>query len=104
MDEVKATTGVDIKTVMADAGYASAKVYCALDRRRHRALIPAKAEPIRSRVPMHGEAKSWHGLARAIRRGIANMRIQAYLTAAAINLKITCRIFRTFGSDGFFIE
>ena len=35
----------------------------------------------------HGEAKSWHGLGRAIRRGIANMRIQAYLTAAAINLK-----------------
>jgi hypothetical protein len=35
----------------------------------------------------HGEAKSWHGLARAIRRGLANMRIQAYLTAAAIDLK-----------------
>ena len=35
----------------------------------------------------HGEAKSWHGLARAIRRGLPNMRIQAYLTAAAINLK-----------------
>jgi IS5 family transposase len=28
-----------------------------------------------------------HGLARAIQRGLANMRIQAYLTAAAINLK-----------------
>jgi hypothetical protein len=35
----------------------------------------------------HGEAKTWHGLARAVRRGLANMRIQAYLTAAAINLK-----------------
>jgi IS5 family transposase len=35
----------------------------------------------------HGEAKSWHGLARAVRRGLTNMRIQAYLTAAAINLK-----------------
>ena len=35
----------------------------------------------------HGEAKSWHGLARAIRRGLANMRIQAYLTAAVVNLK-----------------
>jgi transposase len=182
VDEVKATTGVDIKTVTADAGYAYAKVYGALERRSIDALIPAKAEPIRSRVPMHrfrydakhdilkcprgrvlratrpvkhgrffyskardcaccpirgdclskgrankavvvgddypallrarrrrdrwsdqdrrlyqrhrwrsegfhGEAKSWHGLARAIRRGIANMRIQAYLTAAAINLK-----------------
>lgn len=35
----------------------------------------------------HGEAKTWHGLARAVRRGLANMRIQAFLTAAAINLK-----------------
>jgi hypothetical protein len=35
----------------------------------------------------HGEAKTWHGLARAVRRGIDNMRIQSYLTAAAINLK-----------------
>ena len=36
---------------------------------------------------LHGEAKTWHGLARATRRGLANMRIQAYLTAAVINLK-----------------
>jgi len=36
---------------------------------------------------IHGEAKAQHGLRRAVRRGIANMRIQAYLTAAAINLK-----------------
>ena len=35
----------------------------------------------------HGEAKTWHGLARAVRRGLANMKIQAYLTAAAVNLK-----------------
>ena len=28
-----------------------------------------------------------HGLARAVRRGLANMKIQAYLTAAAVNLK-----------------
>jgi len=26
-------------------------------------------------------------LARAVRRGLANMKIQAYLTAAAVNLK-----------------
>src|SRR5262245_33439126 len=51
--EVKATRGVDIKTVTADAGYAYAKVYGALERRSIDALIPAKAEPIRSRVPMH---------------------------------------------------
>ncbi|WP_337436224.1 transposase [Sinorhizobium meliloti] len=35
----------------------------------------------------HGEAKTWHGLSRAIRRGLINMKIQAYLTAAAVNLK-----------------
>lgn len=182
VDEVEATTGIDIKTVTADAGYAYAKVYGALERRDINALIPAKAEPIRSRVPLrrfrydakhdilkcptghilrptrpikhgrffyskakdcvrcplrgdclskgrvnkavvvgddypallrarrrrerwskedqrlyqrhrwrsegfHGEAKTWHGLARAVRRGLANMKIQAYLTAAAINLK-----------------
>jgi transposase len=182
VDEVKATTGIDIKTVTADAGYAYAKVYGALERRAIDALIPAKAEPIKSRVPLkrfrydakhdilkcprgrilrparpikhgrffyskakdcahcplrgdclskgrvnkavvvghdypallrarrrrqrwsaedrrlyqrhrwrsegfHGEAKTWHGLARAVRRGLINMKIQAYLTAAAINLK-----------------
>ena len=182
VDAVEAITGIDIKTVTADAGYAYAKVYGALERRGINALIPAKAEPIRSRVPLrrfrydarrdilkcprgrilrparpikhgrffyskakdcarcglkgeclskgrvnkavvvgddypallrarrrrerwsaedrrlyqrhrwrsegfHGEAKTWHGLARAVRRGLANMKIQAYLTAAVVNLK-----------------
>ena len=36
---------------------------------------------------MHGEAKNQHGLRRAVRRGLANVAIQAYLTAAVINLK-----------------
>jgi IS5 family transposase len=36
---------------------------------------------------IHGEAKTGHGLARAVRRGLANMQIQAYFTAAVINLK-----------------
>lgn len=36
---------------------------------------------------VHGEAKTWHGLARPVRRGLDNMRIQAFLTAVAINLK-----------------
>jgi hypothetical protein len=36
---------------------------------------------------LHGEAKTWHGLARAVRRGLANMKIQAYLNTRAINLK-----------------
>ncbi len=35
----------------------------------------------------HGEAKSWHGLARAIRRGLQNMRIQAFLTATAVTAR-----------------
>lgn len=35
----------------------------------------------------HGEAKTQHGLRRAVRRGLANVSIQAYLTAAVINLK-----------------
>jgi hypothetical protein len=52
VDEVKATTEINIKTITADAGYAYAKVYGALERRGIDALIPAKAEPIRSRVPM----------------------------------------------------
>jgi transposase len=182
VDATMATTGVAMTTVTADAGYAYAKVYGALERRGIDALIPTKAEPIRSPVPLrrfrydakhdivkcprgkilrpgnpvahgrffyarkrdcdrcalasiclskgrtskglvishhypallrarrrrerwsaadqrlyrrhrwrsegfHGEAKTWHGLARAVRRGLQNMRIQAYLTASAINLK-----------------
>lgn len=182
VDEVRQTSGNEIKTVTADAGYAYGKVYGGLERRGIDPLIPAKAEPIKSRVPLRrfrydakhdilrcprrrilrparpikhgrffyskakdcarcplkgdclskgrvnkavvigydypallrarrrharwsaedrqlyqrhrwrsegfpGEAKTWHGLARAVRRGLANMKIQAYLTAAAINLK-----------------
>jgi len=36
---------------------------------------------------VHGEAKTQHGLRRAVRRGSSNVRLQAYLTAAVINLK-----------------
>jgi hypothetical protein len=36
---------------------------------------------------IHGEAKTQHGLRRAVRRGLDNVAIQAYLTAAVINLK-----------------
>ena len=36
---------------------------------------------------MHGEAKTQHCLRRAVRRGLSNVAIQAYLTAAVINLK-----------------
>jgi transposase len=36
---------------------------------------------------MHGEAKTQHALRRAVRRGLDNVAIQSYLTAAVINLK-----------------
>jgi len=36
---------------------------------------------------VHGESKTQHGLRRAVRRNLANVAIQAYLTAAVINLK-----------------
>ena len=35
----------------------------------------------------HSEAKQMHGLRRAVRRGLWNMAIQVYLTAAVMNLK-----------------
>ena len=35
----------------------------------------------------HGLAKTLHGMSRAARRGLENMKIQALLTATAINLK-----------------
>ena len=52
VDAIAATTGEAIATVTADAGYAYAKVYGGLERRGIEALIPAKAEPIRSPVPL----------------------------------------------------
>jgi transposase len=182
VDEVAITTGNPVEVVTADQGYAYGKVYGGLERRGVDPVIPAKKEPVRSRVPLrrfrydarhdilkcpqgrrlhpqrrekhgrffyskaaecrrcpirgdclsqgrsnkavvvsddypallrarrrkerwsesdahlyqrhrwrsegfHGEAKTWHGLARAVRRGLQNMRIQAFLTAAAVNLK-----------------
>jgi len=36
---------------------------------------------------IHGQAKGQHGLGRAARRGLANVAIQVYLTAMAMNLK-----------------
>lgn len=182
IDRIETITGSHVAVATADAGYAYAKVYGDLERRKTAAVIPPKAEPIRSAVPMrrfrydarhdvlkcprgrvlkagrrekhgrfftsrakdcrrcdmarlclsggrvnkavvlgddypallrarrrrqrwgkeeqatytrhrwrvegiHGEAKTRHGLARAVRRGLGNMKIQAYLTAAAINLK-----------------
>jgi transposase len=60
-------------------------------RRRHRQPDDKFVETYRRhqwRVEgMHGEAKTQHGLRRAVRRGLSNVAIQAYLTAAVINLK-----------------
>ena len=60
-------------------------------RRRHRRKdmeARRKHRLHRFRVEgVHGEAKTQHGLARAVRRGLEQVRIQAYLTAMAINLK-----------------
>ncbi|NIP50985.1 transposase [candidate division KSB1 bacterium] len=45
---------------------------------------------------VHGEAKKWHALGRAARRGLANVAIQVYLTAAIINLKRLAAFLRAF--------
>jgi Transposase DDE domain len=52
IDAVAAVTGEPILTVTADAGYAYGKIYGGLEPRGIEALIPAKAEPIRSPVPL----------------------------------------------------
>ena len=43
----------------------------------------------------HGETKTRHGLRRAVRRGLGNMKIQSCPTAAAINLKRLAAAFHT---------
>lgn len=43
---------------------------------------------------IHGEAKTQHGLRRAVRRGLWNVAIQAYLTAAVMNLKRLAALLR----------
>src|SRR5690606_15897992 len=51
-DAVAEIAGGEIATVTADAGYAYAKIYGGLERRDIVGVIPTKAEPIRSPVPM----------------------------------------------------
>lgn len=183
LDAAADIIGAPIKIATADAGYSYAKVFAGLEEREIEGIVPVKATPIRSKVPLprfrynekydhvkcprgrilrpnnakidhgrffvsksrqckgcdlrsdcisparetrpvvivhnypallrarrqrlrwgereellyqrhrwraegfHGEAKTWHGLSRAVRHGLANMRIQSFLTAAAINLK-----------------
>ena len=52
VDEVRRISGREIETVTADAGYAYAKVYAGLERRNIDPVIPAKNEPIKTRVPL----------------------------------------------------
>jgi transposase len=42
----------------------------------------------------HGEAKTRHGLRRAVRRGLDNVAIQVYLTATVMNLKRLAALFK----------
>ena len=65
----------------------------------HGALIRLRADSktdsfrqlYRSRAPVvegiFAEAKQWHGLRRAWRRGLSRMRVQCFLIAAVLNLK-----------------
>ena len=67
--------------------------------KNHASLIRLRADSktesfkklYRSRAPViegiFGEAKEWHGLRRAWRRGMSKMRVQCLLIAAVINLK-----------------
>jgi transposase len=76
-----------VRTILISNGYEAM-----LRARRRRRMPDKKFVTIYSRhrwkiEGMHGEAKTQHGLRRAVRRGLANVAIQAYLTAAVINLK-----------------
>jgi transposase len=75
------------RTVLISNGYES----LLRARRRHRKddekFVTAYSRHRWKIEGMHGEAKTQHGLRRAVRRGLANVAIQAYLTAAVINLK-----------------
>ena len=51
--------------------------------KRHRHQVEGK----------HGESKTQHGLGRAVRRGLWNVKIQSYLTATVMNLKVLAKAF-----------
>jgi transposase len=65
--------------------------YAALQQLRADSHTESFRDLYRRRAPVvegvFAEAKQWHGLRRAWRRGLAKMRIQCLLTAAAINFK-----------------
>ncbi len=94
----------ELKSQCTQSDHRSIKVSC-----HHGALVRLRADSksesfkilYRSRAPViegvFAEAKQWHGLARACRRGLAKMRIQCLLTAVAINFKrLAAAVFRFF--------
>jgi IS5 family transposase len=101
---------VRLQTVGADKGYFAKSFLTALVRRRIRPHIAAKTtgrEPIHQRVrrlsrtvgyrlsqrarkkieELWGEAKCWHGFRRFQRRGLLQVRDEAYLMGWLLNLK-----------------
>ena len=81
------SAGAQVRTILIVDGYEAL-----LRARRKRLAWNPQTERLyqrhRWRVEgIHGEAKTQHGLRRAVRRGLANVAIQVYLTAAVMNLK-----------------
>jgi len=56
LDRIEALTGTPVSIATADAGYAYAMVYGRPEERSTDTVIPPRAEPIRSRVPMRRSA------------------------------------------------
>lgn len=73
--------------------------YGALVRLRADAATEDFRELYRTRAPViegvFAEAKLWHGLRRAWRRGLSNMRMQCYLIGAVLNFKRLAAAFWT---------
>ncbi len=110
LDRFHATHDVRIQTVGADKGYFAQPFLTALFRRRIRPHIAAKTtgrEAVHQRVrrlsrtvgyrrsqrarkkieELWGEAKCWHGFRRFQRRGLLQVRDEAYLMGWLLNLK-----------------
>ena len=110
LDRFHATHGLRIQTVGADKGYFAKPFLSALVRRRITSHIAAKTtgrEAIHQRVrrlsqtvgyrlsqrarkkieELWGEAKCWHGFRRFQRRGLLQVRDEAYLMGWLLNVK-----------------
>lgn len=110
LDRFHATQDLRIQTVGADKGYFAKPFLTALVRRRITPHIAAKTtgrEAIHQRVrrlsrtvgyrlsqrarkkieELWGEAKCWHGFRRFQRRGLRQVRDEAYLMGWLLNLK-----------------